>query len=309
MFGYINVNREKLSAQDKGFYQSYYCGLCQELKENFGRKGQMLLNYDMTFLIVLLTGLYELEDQKNEFICAVHPARKRTARYNEATRYAAAMNLLLCTKNFEDDWNDNHSYTKKALSQVFKKDYDRIAACYPRQERAICQYLRKLELAEKSGEQNVDAVAGLTGEMLGEIFVWKEDDVWAEELRCLGFYMGKFIYLMDAYEDIEKDGKNHCYNVFRLMQHETDQDFETFSGLLLTSMMSECAKSFERLPILLHAEICRNILYSGVWTRYEYLRLKRQTKEEKKQTKEEKKQEKKQKSAKKSDTKQLTQEK
>lgn len=281
MFGYINVNREKLDPEDRSIYQSYYCGLCQKLKEDYGRKGQMLLNYDMTFLIVLLTGLYELEDKKTEFICAMHPAKKRTALLNEATRYAAAMNVLLCMKNFEDDWNDNHSYTKKALSQMFKKDYERIEAAYPRQGRAIGHYLRKLELAEKTKERNVDAVAGLTGEMLGEIFAWKEDDIWAEELRCLGFYMGKFIYLMDAYEDVEKDGKNNCYNVFRLMQHETEQDFETFSGLLLTSMMAECAKSFERLPILLHAEICRNILYSGVWTKYEYLRIKRKTKEEK----------------------------
>ena len=98
----------------------------------------------------------------------------------------------------------------------------------------------------------------------------------------MGFYMGKFIYRMDAYEDIGKDIKNKCYNVFQLMPMETEQDFETFSRLLLTSMMAECAKSFERLPILLHAEICRNILYSGVWTKYEYLRLKKQAKEEKK---------------------------
>ncbi len=282
MFGYINVNREKLNLTDRCVYQSYYCGLCRKLKENYGRKGQMLLNYDMTFLILLLTGLYELEDEKTEFICAVHPAKKQTARINEATDYAAAMNVLLCTKNFEDDWNDNHSYTKKALSQVFKKDYERIEARYPRQGQAIRRYLKKLEQAEKCKERNVDAVAGLTGEMLGEIFAWKENDVWAEELRCLGFYMGKFIYLMDAYEDIGKDGKNNCYNVFNLMQQETEQDFETISRLILTSMISECAKSFERLPILLHAEILRNILYSGVWTKYEYLRIKRQTKEEKK---------------------------
>lgn len=282
MFGYINVNREKLNLTDRCVYQSYYCGLCRKLKENYGRKGQMLLNYDMTFLILLLTGLYELEDEKTEFICAVHPAKKQTARINETTDYAAAMNVLLCTKNFEDDWNDNHSYTKKALSQVFKKDYERIEARYPRQGQAIRRYLKKLEQAEKCKERNVDAVAGLTGEMLGEIFAWKENDVWAEELRCLGFYMGKFIYLMDAYEDIGKDGKNNCYNVFNLMQQETEQDFETISRLILTSMISECAKSFERLPILLHAEILRNILYSGVWTKYEYLRIKRQTKEEKK---------------------------
>ena len=121
--------------------------------------------------------------------------------------------------------------------------------------------------------------------MLGEIFVWKENDIWAEELRCMGFYMGKFIYLMDAYEDLGKDERNRCYNVLSLMRQETEQDFETFSRLMLTSMMAECAKSFERLPILLHAEICRNVLYSGVWTKYEYIRLKkqsRQLKEEKK---------------------------
>ena len=295
MFGYINVNREKLNLTDRCVYQSYYCGLCRKLKENYGRKGQMLLNYDMTFLILLLTGLYELEDEKTEFICAVHPAKKQTARINEATDYAAAMNVLLCTKNFEDDWNDNHSYTKKALSQVFKKDYERIEARYPRQGQAIRRYLKKLEQAEKCKERNVDAVAGLTGEMLGEIFAWKENDVWAEELRCLGFYMGKFIYLMDAYEDIGKDNKNNCYNVLNLMHKETEQDFETFSGLLLTSMMSECAKSFERLPILLHAEICRNILYSGVWTKYEYLRLKKQTKQSKDEKKEKKEKEKREK--------------
>ena len=250
-------------------YQSYYCGLCQTLKSEFGRKGQILLNYDMTFLIVLLTGLYELEDKKSEFICAVHPSKKQTARCNEATQYAAAMNILLSSKNFEDDWKDNRSYAKKALLQIFKKDYERISIKYPRQALAIETYLRKLTQAEKANERNIDAVAGLTGEMLGEIFVWKKDDIWAEELRCLGFYMGKFIYLMDAYEDIDKDYKKNCYNVLRLMQQETEQDFETFSRLMLTSMISECAKSFERLPILLHAEICRNILYSGVWTKYE----------------------------------------
>lgn len=281
MFGYINVNREKLEPADCRMYQSYYCGLCQMLKEKFGRKGQMLLNYDMTFLIVLLTGLYELDDTETEFVCAMHPSKKQIARCNEVTAYAADMNLLLMTKNFEDDWKDNHSYKKKALMQMFKEDYKCIGGKYPRQERAIRSYLYRLEQAEKCKERNVDVVAGLTGEMLGEIFVWKEDDIWAEELRCLAFYMGKFVYLMDAYEDIAKDSKNKCYNVLSMMRQETEEDFETFSKLMLTSMMAECAKSFERLPILLHAEICRNVLYSGVWTRYEYLRLKRQSREEK----------------------------
>ena len=62
-------------------------------------------------------------------------------------------------------------------------------------------------------------------------------------------------------------------------------DFETFVKLLLTSMMSECAKSFERLPILLHADILRNVLYSGVWSKYEYIQLKKKKLEKKKKGK------------------------
>ena len=128
--------------------------------------------------------------------------------------------------------------------------------------------------AEKNKETNLDLVAGLTGEMLGEIMCWREDE-WQEEMRTLGFYMGKFIYLMDAYEDYEADQKKNCYNPLVYMEKENDQEFDTFCKLLLTSMMSECAKSFERLPILLHADILRNILYSGVWSRYEYLQLRK----------------------------------
>jgi len=119
------------------------------------------------------------------------------------------------------------------------------------------------------------------------VFCWKEDE-WAEELRTMGFYMGKFIYLMDAYEDYDRDKKKNCYNPLTFVQEEQAQDLDTWCRLLLTSMMSECAKSFERLPILLHADILRNILYSGVWSKYEYLQIKKRRTQEKAKKKEHK---------------------
>ena len=139
---------------------------------------------------------------------------------------------------------------------------------------AVEAYMRKLNMLESKRETNLDAIAGLTGEMLGEIFSWK-DDIWAEELHCLGFYMGKFIYLMDAYEDLEKDLRKKEYNPFEAMVKNNPKDFDTLSKLILTSMMSECSKSFERLPILRHASIIRNILYPGVWSKYEYVQAKK----------------------------------
>ena len=274
MFGYIYVNQKDLSEESKKQYQAYYCGLCQVLKKSSGVKGQILLNYDMTFLIILLTGLYELQNREKMFVCPLHPGKKKLAYINEASVYASDMNVLLSYYNLVDDWEDDHSLPKYMISQMLKKDYRRIARKYPRQAQAVETYVRHLDMLERKKEDNIDAISGLTGEMLGEIFAWK-DDIWAEELHCLGFYMGKFIYLMDAYEDLEKDVRKNEYNPFMKLAKQNHRDFETISKLILTSMMSECAKSFERLPILLHADIIRNILYSGVWSKYEYLQKKK----------------------------------
>lgn len=281
MFGYININRNQLTEESRKAYQAYYCGLCQQLRNTCGPKGQMLLNYDMTFLVVLLTGLYELESKKVDFTCPMHPTKRQTAWMNDATDYAADMNVLLGYYNLEDDWKDDKSYTKKALAKMLEKDYERVREKYGRQAKAVESYMEKLQAAEADREQNLDVTAGLTGEMMGEIFDWKKDE-WSEELHCLSFYMGKFIYLMDAYEDMEKDKKRKQYNPLRLMADQCQGDFETFCKLMLTSMMSECARSFERLPILTHADILRNVLYSGVWSRYEYLQLKKKKQQEKK---------------------------
>lgn len=275
MFGYINVNGKELTEENQKIYRSYYCGLCRQLKTSCGAKCQILLNYDMTFLIVLLTGLYEPEkEEQGTFVCGMHPTKKRVYRVNAITEYAAYMNVLLAYHNLVDDWKDDHSYTSRTIAGMIRKEYQIAAEKYPRQKKAVEQYMQRLEAYERVKETNLDLVAGLTGEMLGEIFAWKEDE-WYDELKTLGFYMGKFIYLMDAYEDLDKDEKKETYNPFQTLRNENGKDFETLSRLMLTSMMSECAKSFERLPILLHAEILRNVLYSGVWTKYEYIQLKK----------------------------------
>ena len=103
MFGYININRNELSEEDQRIYQSYYCGLCKKLKELCGKRGQILLSYDITFLIVLLTGLYEVEGKVDEFVCAVHPTKRRQMCQNEITEYAAAMNVMLAYHNLIHD--------------------------------------------------------------------------------------------------------------------------------------------------------------------------------------------------------------
>ena len=282
MFGYININKSQLSEEERKAYQAYYCGLCRKLKTNCGVKGQALLTYDMTFLIVLLTGLYEVEDHRKKFTCAIHPTKKQLAYINEITDYAADMNVVLAYENFGDDWRDHHSIPKKAYMKVLDKDYQRIYLKYPRQVEAIQTYIEKLEEAEAAKEYNIDAVAGLTGEMLGEIFAWKDDE-WKDELKCFGYYLGKFIYLMDAYDDLPKDRESGAYNPLKLTRENcrSEEEYEQTVRQMLLMMMGEAAGAFEKLPCIQDVEILRNILYRGVWTKYQKIQKERQESQEK----------------------------
>ena len=71
MFGYISINKAEMKFKDYDVYHSYYCGLCKVLKECYGRRGQVTLSFDMTFLVILLTGLYE-PDRDGPLYCTSH---------------------------------------------------------------------------------------------------------------------------------------------------------------------------------------------------------------------------------------------
>lgn len=262
MFGYITINKPELKIKDFEKYHSYYCGLCQALKKNHGVMGQATLTYDMTFLVVLLSGLYEPKEKAESHRCVAHPTKKHNMRMNDISEYAADMNILLAYHNLMDDWVDDKHIGKLSLAKLMEKDYKRLKVKYPRQAQAVEKYMEDLKLCEEKKETDIDLAAGLTGRMLGEIFVYQEDE-WAQTVRNLGFYLGKFIYLCDAFEDMDKDRESGSYNPFLLQTEEIS------AREVLNLMMAECAREFERLPVLMNADILRNILYAGVWVKFE----------------------------------------
>ena len=97
------------------------------------------------------------------------------------------------------------------------------------------------------------------------LFRYKKDQ-WAETLGRMGFYLGKFIYIMDAYDDLEKDRKSGNYNPLLFLND--DLDFEQKCRDMLCMMIAECCGEFEKLPCILDIDILRNILYDGIWSIY-----------------------------------------
>lgn len=275
MFGYITINRDELKVKDFERYKAYYCGLCSMLKKNYGISGQLTLSYDMTFLVIFLTGLYESVPEDGKRFCVNHMGRKHRTLINVFSEYAAAMNILLSYNNFKDNWQDDRKLLSAAEMTTLKRKYKSVCQKYQRQAGAVELYMERLKECEDSGNMNIDAAAGLTGEMLGEIFVYKED-CWQEDVRRMAFFLGKFIYLMDAYEDLEKDRKSGSYNP--LIEISESEDFEEKCESILTMMAAECSREFEKLPILYEADILRNVLYSGMWAKYDKIKAERERK-------------------------------
>ena len=211
MFGYVTICEPELKVKELRKYKAYYCGLCRTLQEEYGAAGQMTLTYDMTFLIVLLTSLYECGGRTESHACKVHPLKKRPMLRNEITQYAADMNLLLAYFHLRDDWADERSTPALLGMAALRRKAARAALRYPRQSRMIARELHKLTRLEQENSRDLDLVSGCFGRVTAELFAFRRDH-WQNTLRRMGFYLGKFVYLMDAYEDLEEDLKAGRYN-------------------------------------------------------------------------------------------------
>lgn len=273
MFGYIIINKAEMKFKEFDIYQSYYCGICRDLKRKYGATGQIALSYDMTFLAILLTSLYEPETEMGSCKCIAHPFENHMTRNNLYTEYAADMNALFAWYKCRDDWEDEKKFWKLFYGKLLEGKTKTLKKQYAEKVKKISLLMQDFSEAEHSGNADIDTMAGLFGSVMAEIVAVREDE-WAENLRRLGFFLGKFIYLCDAYEDVEEDIKKGSFNP--LKKKYENPDFEEECKTILMMMISECCREFEKLPILENVEILRNILYSGVWCRYEAAHEKRE---------------------------------
>ncbi len=275
MFGYIVTNQAKLSDEEKEIYHSYYCGLCHSIKKEYGSLATTVHSNDMTFLTILLSGLYEPDTLIAKESCSVHPLKKHLSRENIYSIYSAKMTIILSYYKCLDDVHDEgkHKMMLKKLTQPFQD----VSQEFPDKIKRIDEALKTISSLEKENCDDLDLLCNTFGKVMGEIVAYDDPD-WSEELYTLGYNMGKFIYLMDAYDDIESDIKKNQFNPFK--KKYSQKDFDTQIHDLLEMFMSEATLAFERLPIIENSGILRNILYSGVWSRYTGIQEKRNKKKE-----------------------------
>ena len=279
MFGYIDLNPKTLAQEQTERYKAWYCGLCRVIRNRYGQMGRMVLSNDMTFLTVLLSSLYEPEEHRDSAVCPLHPVRKRDSVQTTETEYAADMNLLLAYWKFVDAERDKERSIQKHLAGRLKTAYEAIAEKYPLQSKCVENALMQIWEKEEKQERDVDGLCALSGQMLGAVFAPRED-VFAPVLQAVGNGLGKFVYLMDAYEDYERDVRKGRFNPLDTLQ---GPEYDELIRDSLTSMLSESCEALDLLPLSQDLDLLQNVLYEGVWNRYALLEEKKKGGKEKKE--------------------------
>jgi len=277
MFGFVVADIGALTETQLARYRGAYCGLCRTLKARHGELSRLTLNYDMTFLVLFLNAMYEPEEAADSGRCLPHPMRPRPWWCSRFTDYAADMNVALSYHKCMDDWIDDRRPLPLAEAKVLQRHYREIAARRPVQCGEIEQCMREITAIEQAKSNDPDAAANRFGKLMGELFLPEQDSVWGGHIRSFGEALGRFVYMMDACVDLEKDRKSGSYNPLLLSQWGACSEENRLT--LLKMLIGECTAEFELLPIVQDADILRNVLYSGVWTQYAIMK-KRQKQED-----------------------------
>ena len=206
MFGYVVADRPELKVREAEEYRGFYCGLCKTLKSSYGLKGQITLTYDLTFLAILLTALYECKTVREMVRCPVHPCRKHLSITSEYTEYAADMNILLSYYKCLDDYSDDKSLMKAAAAKILRRSGKKAAAKYPQKSHVIRCELKNIAKLEKENSKDIDRISGCFGRLMSAVFAVREDE-WSRILERMGFFLGKYIYILDAWVDYDDDLK------------------------------------------------------------------------------------------------------
>lgn len=263
MFGYVNAYKDLLRVCDYNIFRGYYCGLCKHLGKSFNQLTRFGLSYDMTFLAILVSSLDDKRIDLKTENCIAHPMSKRPViKGDRGIAYSADMSVILTYMKLKDDWQDEHSvksFARAAYYFAMKKS----AKKYLKQYECIKKNLSKLSALEKENCNNIDAVADCFGKLLEGVFDAEDNN---KALAWLGYHTGRFIYIADAYNDVEKDVKSGSYNPFVSM-YGKDLKKEDFKETVINSLeftLSEISNAYNLLDIKKNKELLDNIIYLGL---------------------------------------------
>lgn len=278
MLGYVKIDKAELKVREYEIYCGYYCGICKSIGRRYGQLPRMALSYDAAFLALLLSSLNEEPDEPRTEHCAVHHIKKKTLIYNEAIDYSADVMLILTWYKLLDDAKDEGRLYAKTTGMLFKRKFKKLKAKHPYLCLEIEKNLKELSELENTRCDSIDMAAEAFSKIMESIFLQGvktlySDGRFSEEIKQIGYHLGKWIYMIDAVDDIEDNIKSGAYNplLYRFRYDESTESAARFRKRIdgdlrfnLFHYLAVASNCLADLDIKKNQGIIDNIIYFGL---------------------------------------------
>ena len=274
MFGYVVPDKPNMFIKDFTVYKAFYCGLCKSIGKKCGQMMRFTTNYDITFLAVLAHGILDEEATFNNEGCILAPLKKKSVVVdNELLREIVNINTILAHYKLQDNIIDDNSLKAKMLnSMVVKRHYKRAENESENYDKIVSEgyaQLRELESENKSGAEIIAHPFGMimlniAKELFGEKYT--------DSLGEIMYNVGKWIYCVDAIDDIDDDFKEKKYNVFLVDYDYKDRasflaDNQQELEMLLMSCYNKISSAYDNIKLTRYDGVITNILWYGILQR------------------------------------------
>ncbi len=269
MFGYVKTDVPNIIVKDLFLYKSMYCGLCKGIGEVCGQKGRFTLNYDLTFLSVLVHNVMGEDVKIEKERCILHTIKKRPiAKVDELTKRIGALNVILAYHKLLDDKLDEKK--GNVSSALIKSSYKKAKKKEPAFDKMVSLMYADLVKLERENIDSVDRIADPFGALMVNIVRELTGEFFSEALESLSYNLGKWIYLIDALDDFDKDRKKKNYNVFNNIYSDIKDKCELLAKNklelenLFGSILCDITESAKMIDYKFNHELIDNVLNYGL---------------------------------------------
>ena len=271
MFGYVQAYKPELRIKEFEFYKAVYCSLCRDLGKKYGLVARFSLSYDFTFLTLLHMSLVDGCAKIYHKRCVCNPLKKCNFLSKDGlpempTAAAAIMLYAKLNDNIADE-GFLKGLVYRFLRLLSKRGYKKAAAKFPEIDNIFSEYIKSQNEIETANSSDIDLAAEPTAKMLSQLFELCSQNGETRALQRLGYSMGRWIYILDAAADLEKDIAKKRYNPFKSKVSVNTDLNDFFNAHILPRLnvcIGEAEMAFELLEIMRLKNILGNIVYVGL---------------------------------------------
>lgn len=274
MFGYVRAHKPELRVAEYEYYRGAYCGLCRSMGKCTGQCSRLTLSYDFAFLALVKLALSREKVCFKQRRCLAHPLKKRNSmEINNVLCQSAYSAAILGYHKLKDDIADEKGAKKlraRALilpAKRMRKKAIKRGGLAPL-DASVSEKLQKLSEYERKMGESVDEPAGVFGELLSEIVSFGYEGSEERIAKNIGYHIGKWIYIVDALDDLDEDIKKKRYNPFACAYKRALEPRE--KKLVADALKNELSAAEAAFDLIDYGdnirlrEVISNIIYLGM---------------------------------------------